>query len=123
MTDMSNPRSWIVYKTEGDDPGWRERQLLPSNAMTDILNEEWSSRLNEKVPEIGERFRDYTNLEDPGNGITHGRDGDWVVTRTQEYLANDDSGDRVIICYCSYQPITPNWEKLKRVKPPVAEPV
>ncbi len=121
---MTKPQTWIVYKTETmSDDGWEDRCLMPSGSITDILNEEWSSRPNEKVPKIGTRFRDYTNLEDPGNGITHGRDGDWVVTRTQEYLANDESGDRVIICYCSYQPISPNWEKLKRIEPPVAEPV
>lgn len=121
---MTNQETWIIYKTETmSDHGWRERYLMPSKSITNILHEEWSSKPNKKAPLIGSRFRNYTNLEDPGNGITHGCDGDWVVTRTQEYSADDDSGDRVIICYCSYQPITPNWQKLKRVKPPVAEPV
>ncbi|MFB8788882.1 MAG: hypothetical protein U7123_08525 [Potamolinea sp.] len=50
------------------------------------------------------RTRDYTNLEDPNNGITHGCDGDWVVERICQF-SSPDTEQRIVVCYCSYQPI------------------
>ncbi len=33
---------WTVYKTESRNaPGWKERILLPSEELTDLLSEEW----------------------------------------------------------------------------------
>jgi len=112
---MTNPEIWIVYKAETmSAPGWEERKLLPSEGLTDILSEEWDS--SGQLPNLGSRIREYTNLEDPDNGITHGRDGDWVVTRIHQF-SSPDTPTRIVVCYGSYQPITPNWEKLKRGQP------
>ncbi|NEP00294.1 MAG: hypothetical protein F6K58_16760 [Symploca sp. SIO2E9] len=51
---------------------------MPGGDLTDILWEEWHS--SGILPEIGDRIREYTNLDHSDNGITHGLDGDWVVT-------------------------------------------
>lgn len=107
--------TWIVYKAETmSAPRWEERKLLPGGSLTDILWENWSS--SGRLPNVGERVREYTNLEDPNNGITHGRDGDWVVTSIHQF-SSSDTDQRIVVCYCSYQPITPNWEKLHRGAP------
>lgn len=107
--------TWIVFKADGmSSQGWEERLLMPTESVTDILAEEWDS--SSKLPQVGERVRDYINLEDPGNGITHGRDGDWVVTRIHHF-SSFDTDQRIVVCYCQYQPITPNWEKLQRGTP------
>ena len=119
---MTKPETWIVYKAENPSyHGWEKRELMPSHSVTDILSEEWDW-LGEKLPNIGDRFREYTNLDDPENGVTHGRDGDWVVTNIHRF-SSPDTEQQIVVCYCSYQPIMPNWEKLKRVMSPVAEPV
>lgn len=108
-------RTWIVYKADNmSAPGWEERKLMPRESLTDILWENWDS--SGKLPQVGERIREYTNLEDPGNGITHGRDGDWIVTRIHHF-SSFDTEQRIVVCYCQYQPITPSWEKLQRGAP------
>ncbi len=106
--------TWIVFKADGmSAPGWEERQLLPSGALTDILAEEWDNSGQPKLPHVGDRVRDYANLADPGNGVTHGKDGDWVVTRMHQF-SSFDTDVRIVVCYCEYQPIAPHWEPLHR---------
>ena len=113
---MTNPETWIVYKSETmSDHGWEERQILPSGSITDILSEEWDS--SGRLPKVGDRIREYANLDNPEEGgITHGRDGDWVVNSIHSFTSGD-TDQRIIVCYCSYQPITPDWRRLKRGKP------
>ena len=66
--------TWIVFKAESlSAHGWEERKLLPSGGLTDILATEWD--FSGKLPQVGDRVREYANLQDPGNGVTHGRDG------------------------------------------------
>ena len=112
----TNPETSIVYKTETmSDHGWEERLILPSESITDILWENWS--YSGQIPTIGSRIREYTNLENPEKGgVTHGRDGDWVVTKIHQFSC-PDTEQRIVVCYCSYQPIEPQWQKLKRGKP------
>jgi len=108
--------TWIVYKTESaSDPGWEERKLMPGGGLTSILWENWNWSGND-LPEIGARVRDYANLEDPDNGVTHGKDGDWVVTRI-EHFSSFDTDTRIVVCYCQYQPIRAEWQALKRGEP------
>jgi hypothetical protein len=107
--------TWIVFKADTmSAPRWEERQLLPAGSITDILCEEWDS--SGHLPKVGERVREYTNLEDPNNGITHGRDGDWVIERICQF-SSPDTEERIVVCYCSYQPIEPHWEKIQRGAP------
>jgi len=111
--------TWIIYKTEGRDAsGWEDRMLMPSEGLTDILAEEWD--WSGKLPEVGDRVRDYINLEEPGNGITHGRDGDWVVSKIQRF-SSTDTNDRIVVCICDFQPIDNQWEAIPRGKPIDAE--
>ncbi|MCC3421129.1 MAG: hypothetical protein JGK28_25280 [Microcoleus sp. PH2017_07_MST_O_A] len=81
---------WIVYKAETmSDPGWEERQLMPRGGLTDILWENWSWEENPILPQPGDRTRDYDNLSDSGNGVTHGKDGDWIVTSVHQFSSFD----------------------------------
>ncbi|NET37670.1 MAG: hypothetical protein F6K19_37575 [Cyanothece sp. SIO1E1] len=107
--------TWIIYKTKtGNAPGWKERMLMPSQGLTDILSEEWN--WSGHIPKVGDRLREYENLQDPGNGVTHGRDGDWVVSEIRQFTS-PDTEDRIVVCYCEYQPIPENWEELHRGAP------
>jgi hypothetical protein len=54
-----------------------------------------------------------STLEDPGNGITHGRDGDWLVSDVETFTSKRDS-TQIVVCYCTYAPITPQWEAIER---------
>lgn len=110
-------KTWIVYKAEQmDAPGWEDRMLMPNESLTNILHEEWDAAGHAPIPALGDRPRIYANLQDPGNGVTHGRDGDWVVTRVQTF-ANSETSEQVIICHCAYSPIPEQWEALHRGAP------
>jgi len=107
--------TWIVYKVESmSAEGWRERKLMPSGGLTEMLTEEWD--FSGKLPQIGDRVREYTNLQDPDNGITHGRDGDWIVTRIHQFSSHE-TNQQIAVCYCAYQPIEVKWVELKRGRP------
>ena len=111
---MTSNETWIIYKAADDAPGWEQRQLMPSGGLTDILSEELN--YSGELPQVGDRVRAYENLEDPGNGVTHGKDGDWVVSRIQHF-SNFDTSDRIMICHCDYVPIEAQWEAIKRGAP------
>ena len=110
----TNHETWIIYKAESDAHGWFERRLIPNGGLTDIIAEEWD--YSGRPPKVGDRVREYANLEDPGNGVTHGRDGDWVVSRIAEF-ASPNTNDRIIVCHCDYSPIESQWEELHRGAP------
>lgn len=108
--------SYTLYKAaDSDAPGADERRLLPIGGLTDILAEEIDYG-NNGVPGVGDRLRQYANLADPGNGITHGSDSDWIVASV-DVFESGKSGDRVIVCYCDYQPITPEWKEIPEGAP------
>ncbi|MEB3342589.1 hypothetical protein [Okeania sp.] len=107
--------TWIVYKTEGmSEHGWEERILMPRQSLTDILEENWSAEENPTIPEIGDRTRAYKT--DDQDAITHAREGDWIVTRVEKF-ASFDTDTRIVICYCKYAPIAPQWEEVSRGAP------
>lgn len=107
--------TWIIFKTESlSAEGWEERQLMPIGGLTDILATEWD--FSGKLPQIGERVREYKNLEDPGNGVTHGRDSNWIVKSIHNY-SSGDTNLRIVVCYCAWEPIESQWVELKRLKP------
>ena len=87
---------------------------MPGGSITQIIAEEWDC--SGKLPQVGDRVREYENLETPGNGATHGCDGDWVVSRVVEYSSFNVS-DLIMVCYCDYSPIARKWEPLKRGAP------
>jgi hypothetical protein len=108
--------TWIVFKADNmSAPGWEERKLLPSGGLTDILWENWDS--SGSLPQVGFRIREYANKDNPEQGgITHGRDGDWVIERICQF-SSPDTEQRIVVCYCSYEPIEPHWEKIQRGAP------
>ena len=107
--------TWIVYKsTTPSAHGWENRQLMPNGDLTNILAEEWD--YSGRLPQVGDRVREYESLKVPGDGATHGCDGNWVVSRIVEYSSFDVS-DRIMVCYCDYSPIAREWEPLKRGAP------
>ena len=105
--------TWIIYKAKTmDDPEWEKRQLMPSGSLTDILWENWD--YSGSWPAVGDRIREY--LQDEWGKVTHGRDGDWVVTQVEQFnSANSEM--RIVVCYCQYQAIDIQWEPLQRGKP------
>jgi hypothetical protein len=108
-------KTLIIYKTNDlSTQGWEERKLMPSGNLTDTLAEEidFSGRL----PKLGDRVREYTELDNPGGETVHGRDGDWLVSRI-EHFSSFDTDTRIVLCYCQYQPIEADWKPLKRGKP------
>lgn len=108
-------KTWILYKTDSlSASGWEDRQLQPSGALTSILAEEHD--YSGVMPQVGERVREYTNLSDPGNGITHGKDGDWIVTEVDAFNS-PTSPLKIVICTCQFQPIQSEWQEIRRGKP------
>lgn len=108
-------KTLIIYKTDDlSAHGWEDRKLLPGENLTDTLAEEidFSGRL----PKLGDRVREYTELDNPGGETVHGRDGDWQVSRI-EHFSSFDTDTRIMLCYCEYQPIEANWQPLHRGLP------
>lgn len=109
MNAMSE--TWILYKTETSDAeGWEARQLLPTKSLTDILweNLDYSG----KLPQVGDRVRQYSQNPETGS-VTHAREGDWVVSHIHQF-SSFDTDQRVVVCYCQYQPIVAEWQSVKR---------
>ena len=104
--------TWIVYKAESKDaPQWEERKLMPSGGLTDILWENWSYEENPKIPQPGDRTREYQS--DKSDRITHGRDGNWIVTNVHQF-SSFDTDERIVICYCQFQPSEEQWKEIER---------
>lgn len=109
--------TWIVFKADAmDAPGWETRLLMPSDSLTDILSEEWDAAPQPRIPKVGDRVREYTNLAEPGDGVSHGREGDWVITRVHHF-SSFDTDQKIVVCYCNYQPIPVEWQELRRGAP------
>ena len=108
--------TWIVYKTEAMNyPGWEDRMLMPKGSLTNILEENWSAEENPTIPEPGDRTRTYKSESEDGS-ITHASQGDWVVTRVERF-ASFDTDMRIVVCYCKYEPVEPQWQEIRRGAP------
>lgn len=107
-------RTLIQYRADSlSAAGWESRKLMPDGRLTNLLWEtiDYSGRL----PASGDRIRNYQ--QDSASGlVTHGKDGDWVVTEIQHF-SSFDTKDRIIVCYCQYQPIRTDWQPLQRGLP------
>ncbi|MDY7002595.1 MAG: hypothetical protein SWX82_01110 [Cyanobacteriota bacterium] len=105
--------TWIVYKTENrNDYGWEDRMLMPRESLTNILWENWTYQEKPTIPQIGDRTRNYKSESENGF-TTHGRDGDWVVTRVEQFV-NLDTDKKIFVCYCKYDPVEPKWSLINR---------
>jgi len=113
--------TWIVYKTESmSDRGWEERMLMPDRSLTNILEENWSASERPTIPQPGNRVacaqRNRTRAykySDMDDNITHAREGDWVATRVERF-ASFDTENRIVVCYCKYDLIEPEWKEVRR---------
>ena len=113
--------TWIVFKTKDmSAEGWEERLLMPSGDITNILEENWDC--SGQDPQIGDRVREYISKGREEDFATQGRDGDWVVAEMHRF-SSPDTDQKIIVCYCEYQPIEAEWEPLKRFVPSEAEQV
>jgi hypothetical protein len=111
---------WIIFHAEPNQPGWENRKLL-MGGLTGILNEQWDYTGNDKIPQVGERFRQFLRIEDFAdpqfpNSSTHSREGDWVITRVEQYPAavHSSSKQEIVVCYCKFEPVSLVLEPLGR---------
>ncbi len=105
-------KTWILYKTEaGDAHGWLDRMLMPSEDLTNILHQE--SWYTDAVPKVGDRVYDSKQDDD---GTTSARNGDWIIAKVHQF-SSFDTEERIVVCYCTYAPITPEWETVERGAP------
>lgn len=114
--------TWIIFHAEPDQPGWEGRRL-PEGGLTGILNESWDFSKRGQIPQVGERFRQFLQIEEfvePGHPKTptHTREGDWVVTRVEHYPAGDANNTRkeIVVCYCRFDPIESEPQPIGRAK-------
>lgn len=100
-------KTWIVYKAQSlSAHGWKERMLIPSGGLTEILREAWN--YSGKMPQAGDRVTEFHN--------GHYRQGDWVVTSVNHF-SSPDIEEQIVVCYCEYSPIESPWMEAKRGKP------
>jgi hypothetical protein len=105
-------RKYIIFQAEKQDKtGWRNRKLQHTQALTWILAEHWDSS-EKPIPEPGYRPTEFIRVDALHNSAEHGysthyRPGDWEVTRVETYSSDLPIGEfeRVVICYCKYNPI------------------
>ena len=105
-------RKYIIFKAESmSASGWEDRMLAHTQAITDILCEQYDSS-DSPLPQLGDRPLEFHSIEgfsDPQfpDADTHYRAGDWEVTAVEEYPANAPQSrfDVLVICYCKYAPI------------------
>lgn len=103
-------RKYIIFRTQGEDPQWRERKLQHSGSLTWIIAEHWDSS-NKSLPEPGYRPPEFFKMDDSDalGGKTHWRVSDWEVVRVETYEHEVGSPyaeyDVVVMCYCQYNPI------------------
>ncbi|MGB6168276.1 MAG: hypothetical protein WBF52_11875 [Geitlerinemataceae cyanobacterium] len=104
---MTKTRKYIIYRADWkEDRGWRT--FTENRTLTGILNETFDSSVS-PIPEVGERLTDDKTDEE---GTHYSRWGDWVVSRVESYLPDMPVGQEfteVVICWCKYDPIEPEW--------------
>jgi len=111
---------WIIFHAEPNQPGWENRKL-PIGGLTGILNEQWDYTGSDKIPQVGERFRQFSQVKefvDPHfpESSTHSREGDWVITRVEQYPAADSNSSKqeIVVCYCKFEPVLSELKPLGR---------
>ncbi|MCL1470396.1 hypothetical protein [Argonema antarcticum] len=115
--------TWIIFHAEPDQPGWENRKL-PMGGLTGILDEQWDYTGSGQIPQVGERFRQFLQIEafsDPQfpKSSTHSREGDWVVTGVERYSATspDCSKLEIVLCYCKFDPVVSDLKPIGRGQP------
>ncbi len=114
-------KRWIVFKTESaSSQGWKERKLQPAAHLTRMLAE-YLDCSDKMLPEPGDRPREFARFEesvDPNfpDASTHVRWSDWEVSRVERFKSVDSAEyDEIVVCYCRYSPIEPEWKELPKI--------
>jgi hypothetical protein len=114
-------KKWILFKTESaSSQGWKERKLQPAGHLTRILAE-YLDCSDKALPEPGYRPREFAHFEEPVDpnfpaASTHVRWSDWEVIRVEQFKSVDSAEyDRIVVCYCRYSPIEPEWKELAKI--------
>lgn len=104
-------KKYIIFRAEKREPGWKERKLQPSQALTRILAEhlDYSDR---PIPAPGYRPKEFIRVDALHNPTEHGysthyRTGEWEVSRVETYTPDVPTSEYevLVICYCKYSPI------------------
>ena len=111
-------KRWIVFKTESaSSQGWKERKLQPAGHLSQMLAE-YLDCSDKALPEPGYRPREFARFEesvDPNFTVasTHVRWSDWEVSRVERFKSVEY--DEIVVCYCRYSPIEPEWKELPKI--------
>lgn len=116
------PKQYILFKTESlSSPGWEERSLAHTGALTSILAEHYNYS-NKPLPKLGDRLREFAHFEESADpkflaATTHVRWGDWEVARVERFKPIDESEyDEFVVCYCHYSPVESDWKELPDIQ-------
>lgn len=83
------PKRLIIFKTESlSSPGWEDRLLSHTGALTSILAEHYDYS-DKPLPKTGDRLRNFAQFKESAASkfpaaSTHVRWGDWEVSRVEE---------------------------------------
>lgn len=106
-------RKYVIFQADKRQPGWEDRKLQHTQALTWILQENWDSS-DKPLPEPGYRPLEFVRVEqlhDPNQHgqSTHYRTSDWEVVQVETYTPDiptpHSKYDMIVICYCQYAPI------------------
>jgi hypothetical protein len=98
--------TWVIYAVmDSDEVGWEQRLLMPSGSVTEIISESfYPSNSSVQLPTVGDRVVEYANLVDENEGVTHSREGDWIVVKTEVFSGENKN---ILVCRCKWSPIDP----------------
>jgi len=110
-----------IYRTDGAQAGW-EKRLDAIGSGTYLLHEEMDYSRNRTIPKIGDRLGESKRFAD---GEIYHRQSDWLVAKVQSYPAvgEDCDWDEIILCYCQFEPIESQWERVATLEEIVAQQV
>ena len=115
-------RKYIIFRADWtEEEGVENRLLAHTGAITDILAEHFDSS-NRPLPQAGYRLKEFHRIEqfvdrEFPKASTHSREGDWEVTRIEQYSPkNPAEFEEIVICYCRFSPVNTPLEPLPKIQ-------
>lgn len=110
-----------IYRTDGAQPGW-EKRFDSIGSGTYLLHEEMDYSSNRTILKIGDLLGESKRFPD---GEIYHRQSDWAIVKVQRYPAvgEDCDWDEIVLCYCQFEPIESQWERVQTLEEIVAEQV
>ena len=61
------------------------------------------------------KVEEFIDPKFPGSS-THVREGDWIISRVEEYVPQEQNSSKkaIVLCYCCFQPVISPLEPLSR---------